>query len=98
MFVMRGPRVLLVIALLLGQMAAVAHLSHDAAADAASDTATACEHCLHAAGALAGLLPADSSSAFHVPALQPSAPLAAYGVTVDAVGRYLIRGPPPHLC
>lgn len=86
------PRVLLVLALLLGQLAAVMHLAHDLDADG-HDTAS-CEHCVQAATVLGGALPAVSV------ALTPPMPSRrVHGGDLahppsTAVDGCLIRGPP----
>lgn len=94
MSLMRTPRVLLVIALLLGQLAAVAHLTHDAAAEAANDAATPCEYCLHAAGVLGGAPPAQAAHGAHTASPPALAQPAAAAEPATPVRDYLIRGPP----
>lgn len=93
---MRTPSVLLVLALLLGQLAAVAHLTHDAT-DADLHGANACEHCLQAAHLTGGALPADSGHP--LPRRSTTAPLPFVVAVISAHGleRYSIRGPPAFL-
>lgn len=89
----RTPSVLLVLALLLGQLAAVLHLTHDAT-EATLDGATACEHCLQAANLTGGALPADSGHPHrHGTATEPM-PFMVAVATMHGLERYSIRGPP----